>query len=56
MAESKRKRRSCSNNEAVQKKAHSGGNKDKVKVYKILRQKDEVNKLHTTHDLQVSWS
>ena len=34
----------CSNNETVQKKVDSSSEKDKIETYKILEQKDEIEK------------
>ena len=34
----------CNDNEAIQKRAHSGGEEDEVEACKILRWKDEVSK------------
>ena len=47
MAESVRGRWGCNNNEAIQRRAHSGGKKDEVEARKILRWKDEVGKSRT---------
>ena len=42
-----------SDDEAVQRRAHSGGKEDEAKACKILGRKDEVNKSRATLDLQV---
>ena len=44
MAESVRGRWSCNNDEAIQRRAHSGGKEDEVEACKILGWKDEVGK------------
>ena len=57
MAELVQRRWGCSDDKAVQRRAHSGGKKYGIEVCKILGQKDKVDKSHATHDLQVlsSW-
>ena len=40
----------------IRKRAYSGGEEDEAKAYKILGQKDEINKSCATRDLQVPWS
>ena len=57
MAKSIRGRWGCNNDEVIQKRAHSSGKEDEAKACKILEQKDEVDKLCATRDLQVlrSW-
>ena len=55
MAESVRGRWGCSNDKAVRRKAHSSGKEDGIEAYKILGQKDEVDKSRATRDLQVLW-
>ena len=44
MAELVRGRWGCNNDEAIRKRAHSGGKEDEVEAYKILGWKDEVGK------------
>ena len=44
MAESVQGRWGCNNNEAIQRRAHSGGEEDEVEACKILGWKDEVGK------------
>ena len=44
MAESVRGRWGCNNNEAVRRRAHSGGKEGEVEACKILGLKDEVGK------------
>ena len=56
MAKSVRGRWGCSNNKAVQRRAHSGGKEDRIEACKILGQKDKVDKSCATRDLQVPWS
>ena len=55
MAESVRGRWGCNDNEAIQRRAHSDGEEDKVEACKILGQNDEVDKSRTIRDLQVPW-
>ena len=52
MAESVRGRWGCNDNEAIQRRAHSSGEEDEAEACKILGQKDEVDKLRATRDLQ----
>ena len=56
MAKSVRGRWGCSDNKAVQRRAHSGGKEDGIKACKILGWKDEIDKSRATRDLQVLWS
>ena len=44
MAESVRGRWGCNDNEAIQRRAYSGGKEDEAKACKILEWKDEVGK------------
>ena len=37
----------------IRRRAHSGGKEDEAEAYKILGQKDEIDKSRTTRDLQV---
>ena len=56
MAKSVQGRWGCSNNKAVWRRAYSGGKEDGIEAYKILGQKDEVDKSRVTRDLQIHWS
>ena len=57
MAESVRGRWGCNDDEAIRRRAHSGGKEDGIEACKILGRKDKVDKSRATRDLQVpqSW-
>ena len=51
MAESIWGRWECNNDEAIGRRAHSGGEEDEAEACKILGQKDEVDKSRAICDL-----
>ena len=51
MAELIRERWSCSNNKVVRRRVHSDGKEDEIEAYKILRQKNKIDKSRAIRDL-----